>query len=159
MNRLQQKLDDIRKQEEELQFATFTNEMALQLGLSIIQNAREEEKAISVEIIRNGQVLFSHAMDGTSPDQTYWMTRKANVVRRHHHSSYYMRLYNELKERSYFEAYSVSPQEYAVHGGSFPLSIQGVGVIGSITVSGLSQEEDHELAVQGIKNLIENNKK
>jgi uncharacterized protein (UPF0303 family) len=34
----------------------------------------------------------------------------------------------------------VDEKDYATHGGSFPLTIKNVGVVGTITVSGLAQE-------------------
>ncbi len=40
--------------------------------------------------------------------------------------------------------------DYATHGGSFPLSVVGAGVVGSVTVSGLPQRADHELAVEAL---------
>ena len=49
------------------------------------------------------------------------------------------------------EKYCGSPLEYSAHGGSFPLIIRGTGVIGTITVSGLPQEEDHALVVESIR--------
>lgn len=152
---IESKLELIQAQENELQFTTFTNDTALQLGLIIIELAKKEGKSIAVAITRGGQQLFYHAMNGTSPDQEHWIKRKSKVVERHYHSSYFMRLYNEAKNRSYFETYSVSPEEYAVHGGSFPLTIKHVGVIGTITVSGLPQEEDHQLIVTGIQTLLQ----
>jgi len=155
INSLENKLELIRAQEDELQFTIFTNDTALQLGLVMIDLAKKGGKSIAVAITRGGQQLFYHAMNGTSPDQEYWIKRKSRAVERHYHSSYFMGLYNESKKRSYFETYSVSPEEYAVHGGSFPLTIKHVGVVGTITVSGLSQEEDHQLIVAGIRILLE----
>jgi uncharacterized protein (UPF0303 family) len=152
---MQEKLAHIQAQEQELQFAAFNNQTALRLGLLIIELAKKENKQIAVEITKNGQKLFYHAMDGTSPDQEHWIRRKSRVVERHYHSSYYMRFYNELKNRSYFDAYSVSPEEYAVHGGSFPITIKNTGVVGTVTVSGVSQEEDHQLIVTAIRILLQ----
>jgi len=147
---IQQKLEKIKEQEETLLFKSFSNENALEIGLFIIESAKKFKKSVAVNIVKNGQTVFHYAMDGTSPDQDEWIKKKSNVVFRHHHSSYYMKLYNELKNRSYFEFYSVSPFEYAIHGGAFPITIEGSGVIGVITVSGLAQEEDHELIVEAI---------
>lgn len=49
--------------------------------------------------------------------------------------------------------YAVSPADYADAGGSFPIRIEGVGVVGTITVSGLSQEADHRLATEALRLL------
>jgi uncharacterized protein (UPF0303 family) len=38
----------------------------------------------------------------------------------------------------------------APHGGAFPIIIRGVGVVGTITVSGLPQAEDHAFVVRMI---------
>jgi uncharacterized protein (UPF0303 family) len=48
----------------------------------------------------------------------------------------------------------ISSSEFAAHGGAFPLIIRGVGVIGTITVSGLPQEEDHELVVTTLRKFL-----
>ncbi len=40
--------------------------------------------------------------------------------------------------------------DYIEDGGSFPLTVAGVGVVGSVTISGLTDREDHELAVEAL---------
>jgi uncharacterized protein (UPF0303 family) len=40
--------------------------------------------------------------------------------------------------------------DYAADGGSFPLCVEGAGVVGSVTVSGLPQRDDHNLVVEAL---------
>ena len=44
----------------------------------------------------------------------------------------------------------LDPIDYAPHGGSFPIVVGGAGFIGSITVSGLPQREDHNVVVAAL---------
>ncbi len=53
------------------------------------------------------------------------------------------------------EKYLLPESEYAPHGGSFPLTIRGVGVVGTITVSGLPQAEDHALVVETLQTFLQ----
>ena len=148
-------LTELLAQEETLTLRHFTNHDALRAGQYVIDRALREQLSVAVELKRNGQRLFYAALDGTAPDQEEWIRRKSNVVLRHGHSSLYMRLYNESKNRSYHTMYAVDPADYADAGGSFPVRVAGVGVIGTITVSGLSQEADHQLAVEALTYLNE----
>jgi uncharacterized protein (UPF0303 family) len=35
-------------------------------------------------------------------------------------------------------------------GGGFPIRVKGIGVVGAVTVSGLHERDDHEVAVAAI---------
>lgn len=37
---------------------------------------------------------------------------------------------------------------------SFPIILAGTGIVGTITVSGLSPQDDHKLAVESIRNFL-----
>jgi uncharacterized protein (UPF0303 family) len=52
------------------------------------------------------------------------------------------------------EKYLISSHDYAAHGGAFPLIIRGVGVVGTITISGLPQQEDHEVVITTLKKFV-----
>ena len=42
----------------------------------------------------------------------------------------------------------LDPRLYVAAGGSFPIHVDGAGIIGTMTVSGLPQVEDHKLVVE-----------
>jgi len=58
------------------------------------------------------------------------------------------------KETSLTESQGLPLADYATHGGSFPISVAGAGVVGSVTVSGLPQRADHELVVEALCDLL-----
>ena len=147
-------LKELLQQEEEIQFKSFDNNMAFVIGLALLEAARSKGKGVTIDIARNGQQLFHFAMPGTSRDNDVWVHRKNNVVNRFGHSSYYMGVSLKSKGQTMEEKYLISSSEYAAHGGAFPLIIRGVGVVGTVTVSGLPQEEDHELVVTTLKKYL-----
>lgn len=147
-------LKDLAKQEETLQFQKFTNDMALEIGLSIVKKAKELNKLITVDITKNRQQVFHYSFEGTSPDNDNWVIRKKNVVNRFNRSSYYMGTCLEVIGKTLEEKFHISSVEYAFRGGAFPIIIKDVGVVGSITVSGLTQEEDHNLVVDTISEYL-----
>jgi uncharacterized protein (UPF0303 family) len=118
----------------------------------------ERQLAIVIDIRRfaphlgsqSGAPLFYAALRGTSPDNAEWARRKANLVARLHRSSYAVGLALNARNTNLQEKYGFAVADYASHGGSFPLTLVGTGVIGSVTVSGLPQRDDHELVVEAL---------
>lgn len=158
MNNNKTLLQELLQQEAEIQFANFTNEQALEVGMALLQEARAHSKPVAIDISRNGLQLFHFAMSGTAIDNGEWIRRKNNVVQRFGHSSYFVgrSLYDAGLTME--EKYLLSSQEYAAHGGAFPLLIRGVGAVGTVTVSGLPQEEDHALVVTVLRQFVEREK-
>jgi len=145
-------IDNLLEQQKEFQFDTFTNDDALQLGLIIVKIATEEiKKGIAVHIETDEYPLFTHFMEGTSDNNLYWVNAKKNTVKKFGNSSLYMGESYKAQGTSFHTATGLSVKEYQAEGGSFPLIIRGQGRIGTITVSGLTGEEDHALAIEGIK--------
>jgi len=135
-------------QEQELQFARFDEETAWRLGSQVRALAIARELSLVVDVRRFWQPLFYAALPGTTPDNVEWVRRKGNVVARFHRSSYAIRLELDEKKSTLTDRYGLALADYAAHGGSFPLRVLGAGVIGSITVSGLPDRADHQLAVE-----------
>ena len=145
---LNEDLERIALQERELQLTHLDAAVAWELGSRIRSLAVERGLAVVIDVRRFGQPLFYAALEGTTPDNVEWVRRKSNVVARFHRSSYSVGLKLKAKNESLPEGLSLA--DYATHGGSFPLAVKGAGVVGSVTVSGLPQRADHELAVEAL---------
>jgi uncharacterized protein (UPF0303 family) len=145
--------DDIARialQEQELQFVSFDEETAWKLGSRIRALAIARNHGLVVDVRRFGQPLFYTALPGTTPDNVEWVRRKGNVVARFHRSSYAIGRELEEKKSNLLDRYGLPLTDYAGHGGSFPLRVVGAGCIGSVTISGLPQRADHQLAVEAL---------
>ncbi len=137
-------------QEQELQFPTFDEEAAWRLGSRIRALAVARGLGLVVDVRRFAQPLFYTALPGTTPDNIEWVRRKSNVTARFHRSSYAIGREMEEKKSNLFERYGLPLADFASHGGSFPLRVRGAGFIGSVTVSGLPERADHQLAVEAL---------
>jgi uncharacterized protein (UPF0303 family) len=147
-------LDRIALQESELVLPRFDTDIAWELGRTIRGLANKRGFAVVVDVRRFGQQLFYAALDGTTPDNAEWVRRKNNVVARFHRSSYAVGLKAQLKGENIYEAQGLSLADYCTHGGAFPLAVENVGIVGSATVSGLPQRDDHELVVEALCILL-----
>jgi uncharacterized protein (UPF0303 family) len=147
-------LERIALQERELRLPRLDTHNAWELGVRLRTLAEERGLAVVIDVRRFGQPLFYAALDGTTPDNAEWVRRKSNVVARFHRSSYAIGLKLTAKNETLAEQQGLPLADYATHGGSFPLAVEGAGVVGSVTVSGLPQRADHELVVEALCSLL-----
>jgi uncharacterized protein (UPF0303 family) len=141
--------EELLAQEEELQFSSFTNDDAWALGRMLVEAAAG--LPVAIDISRGEQRLFHAALEGSAADNHAWIERKNRVVRRFGHSSFYMGV---SSEGEFNARYLLDESEFAAHGGAFPVIVRGVGVVGTVTVSGLPQEEDHRLVVSVLRAFL-----
>jgi len=139
----------------DLQLPHFDAATAWTIGRFLHDRAEAEGKRIAFEVSRPGQQLFYCVMPGIAPDSTAWIRRKRNVVERFHKSSLLMKLLADQQNRPMLERYSLSPDDYCASGGGVPVMVRGCGCIGAITVSGMTQFEDHAWAVAAIRHVLD----
>jgi uncharacterized protein (UPF0303 family) len=108
---------------------------------------------VTIEIRRAKETLFFYAMPGTTPNNAEWARRKRNTVELLHRSSYFSGLANQKEGSSIQLRTGVPLNDYAEHGGSFPVRVKGVGCVGTVTVSGVPQREDHGIVVEALADL------
>ena len=144
-------LAELAAEEDELQFAGFTNDDAWDLGSALVAAARRDGAPVAVDVSRHGHQVFHASLPGTSPDNDSWIQRKTRVVQRFGHSSLYVRQASIERGTTFEEEFGLDPALYAAHGGAFPVVVRSVGPVGAVVVSGLPQLEDHRMVVAAIR--------
>ena len=151
-------LQQLLLEEEELQFTNFNEETAWEIGSNLVKHGIIGRLPITIDITRGDHQIFHASRPGTSVDNDEWIKRKIRLVYRFGHSSFYIGQLLKSKGKRLEDAYLISESLYAPHGGCFPVIVKGTGVIGTITVSGLAQEDDHQLVVQAIREYLKDQK-
>lgn len=157
---LRDQIATIEKQESTLILPQLTNDIALKLGLeirTIFQSSFDPEQdgiVISISLF-SGQTLFACSVGNPlklGPDNCDWVRRKANTVKRFGRSSFFVGRTRLVKGKEL----DGLGEDYAAHGGGFPLRVKGMEVapVGVVVVSGLKQEDDHQLIVDALGRLI-----
>ena len=147
-------LERIARQERELHLLRLDAEVAWELGCRLRTMAIERGHRVAIDVRRFGQQLFYTVLEGTSPNNAEWVRRKGNTVARFYNSSYSVGLSLRVKGTTLEQNHGLATADYASHGGSFPLHVEGAGVVGSATVSGLPQRSDHDLVVEALCALL-----
>ncbi|MEH6628032.1 MAG: heme-degrading domain-containing protein [Motiliproteus sp.] len=143
------------EQETDLQFSHFNHDTAWHLGTWLQQRSQSSQLAVAIEIYAFGQILFSCALPGSSPNNFDWIRRKRNSVLHFGHSSFYLGQSQRDKQQIFEDQPHIDAREFCGHGGSFPIRLQASGLVGAVTVSGLPQAEDHALVVEAVRHLID----
>jgi uncharacterized protein (UPF0303 family) len=151
---MNERLKGLLLEEEELQFTRFNADVAWQIGCEFAARAKADNLPITVDITQGDHQLFHLSRPGTSTDNDEWVKRKTRIVYRFCHSSLYLGELLRSKGKSVEEAYLIPEAQYAPHGGGFPVVIRGSGMVGAVTVSGLTQEDDHQLVVDVLRDYL-----
>ncbi|WP_168562718.1 heme-degrading domain-containing protein [Rhizobacter sp. SG703] len=150
---LEKDLKTIARQEDCFRLKHFNADTAWVLGVRLKEMAEARGVAITIEVRLAKETVFFFAMQGTSPSNADWARRKRNTVELLHHSSYRVGLDHALNGGTLESKMGLPMRDYADHGGSFPIAVEGSGCIGAVTVSGLPQREDHAMAVEALAGL------
>lgn len=141
-------IEILKRQEEALRFDGFSEDDAWVLGSMMRQRAADRGLPLVIDIRIAGRPLFYTALPGTTPDNPEWVRRKINVVMRYHKCSYRVGRELAASGTQLDETRGVAPVDVAPHGGCFPIHLKGTGVVGTVTVSGVPQREDHRFVFE-----------
>ena len=144
--------------EDELTLTVFTNKEAVELGECVIKIAREKNLPIATRVYIGDWIAFHASLPGSDAENDRWMARKVRTVAAKGHSSMCLRILAEeagIAEKDWYVQNNLAENDHAIHGGAFPLRVDGVHV-GTVVVSGIPQEDDHRLAIESLKIYLRN---
>jgi len=119
--------------------------------VDILQNvAQSNYENVAVLIKINNRPIFFHAGKNTTNENNVWIKKKENTVDTFDHSSLFEKALFENNPLDFYESNGLSPKDYALAGGGLPIIVQNSGIIGSLIISGLTDEEDHELGYRAL---------
>lgn len=143
-------LKTIALQEQQLQFTAFGPDVAWSVGNRLRADAVVRGAAMTFEIQIAGRTLFYATTEGAPTGQADWIRRKRNVVMRFCKSSYAVGLQLEMEGKTIEQRHGLTLTDFAMHGGGFPITLRGTGVVGSVISSGLHQRVDHAMVVDAL---------
>jgi uncharacterized protein (UPF0303 family) len=144
-------LDRVEAEERDIVFARFDLDDAWALGSRMREDAVAEALPIVIGITLGEARVFHTALPGSSADNDGWLDRKTRVARRYGRSSYGVGLSFRVTGKDFDTSARLDNTLYAAHGGVFPITIAGVGVVGTVGVSGLPQADDHAFVVRALR--------
>lgn len=141
-------------EEHELQFGRFDAALVWALGTRLRDAAVAGGHPVAIDVSRGADTVFFFANDGATVDNTDWIRRKRATVLRFHHSSHYMHAHASAGGYDFYRRYRLPDADYLAGGGSVPILVRGVGLVGAATVSGLASAEDHDMVVAQMRSLL-----
>ena len=144
----------LEQQEAMLVLDRFDEDVAFHLGLALHAAAVRQSAPVTIDIRSASRRYFYVALPGSHPDNESWARRKGNVALRCHASSYLVKLRLEAEGRSPWPDAALETQEFAVHGGGFPIRVRSCGVIACAAISGLPSHLDHDLIVAVLREQL-----
>jgi uncharacterized protein (UPF0303 family) len=137
----------------EPEFDSFDHDAAWRLGSSLVAECRAANHSVTISIHLGEQRVFHAALPGTSADNDDWVMRKTRIVRRFDRSSHDVgQAYAAEGPALFHAAFGLPASEYAPTGGAVPIRVHS-SLVGVLAISGLTSREDHDLAMQALKNV------
>ena len=145
-------LAELEAQEERLVLPHLTYDDAARLGATVAALAEQRQLPVVVRVEVDTEAgphtVYQRAFPGSSPENDWWIGAKAKVVRHYGHSSFAVGTRYRV-DGTTFEQSSGLDDSHKAHGGCFPLRVDGQ-LVGIVAVSGLPQQDDHALVVEGL---------
>jgi uncharacterized protein (UPF0303 family) len=145
-------IPELEAQEALLILSRFDADTALTLGLSLVAIARARTLPVLIDIRSPAHTYFRAMLPGADALNDRWARRKSNAVFLFGASSLLVGARLRAQGKTLADQ-GCNLDEFADHGGGFPLRVPGAGIVAALTISGLPQLDDHALAVEALTPL------
>ena len=109
---------------------------------------------IAVEVRLGDWIIYHASLPGSTPENDWWISRKARTVVLKHHSTMYERVSAEERGVDWHVENNLLDETHAIHGGGLPLITKKDGFVGVLLISGLPQVDDHLLGVEVLTEFL-----
>lgn len=111
------------------------------------QRMTKDNLEIGYEVYSNNKPLLYFAHPSLSKDKNNWILRKRNVVETFGQSSKEIAEKNNNNLENFSLKYGYSSKDFALVAGAVPIRDTNNVIVGTLTVTGLAPDEDHQLAL------------
>jgi uncharacterized protein (UPF0303 family) len=125
---------------------------AIEIGQIAALFGADQGLPIAVEVRVGDWIVYHASLPGSSPENDWWIGRKARVVKLKQHSTLFERVLAKERGIDWHKENNLLDETHAIHGGGLPLITEGDGFVGALLISGLPHVEDH---LFGVKVLTE----
>jgi uncharacterized protein (UPF0303 family) len=140
-------------EEQILKLPSLTNNDAIEIGQIAVTLGNQRKLPIAIEVRISDWIVFHASLEGSKPENDWWINRKVSVVVLNQHSTMFERVSAEERGADWHKENGVTNETHAIHGGALPL-MTDEGFKGILIISGLPQVEDHLLAVEVLTEFL-----
>ena len=133
---------------------SLTNLDAVEIGQIATEIGIERKLPIAVEVRIGDWIIYHVSLPGSTPENDWWISRKARTVKLKQHSTMYERVSAEERGVDWHKENNLLDETHAIHGGGLPLITKDDGLSGVLLISGLPQVQDHLLGVEVLTEFL-----
>jgi uncharacterized protein (UPF0303 family) len=142
------------KEEQLLVLPNLSLKSAIEIGEIAKSLGTQRSLPIAVEVRVGDWIVYHASLPGSTPENDWWIGRKARVVKLKQHSSMFERVLAEEQGIDWHEENNLLDETHAIHGGGLPLITKEDGCVGVLIISGLPQVDDHLLGVEVLTEFL-----
>jgi uncharacterized protein (UPF0303 family) len=142
------------KEEQLLVLPDLSQKSAIEIGEIAKSLGTQRSLPIAVEVRVGDWIVYHASLPGSTPENDWWIGRKARVVKLKKHSSMFERVLAEEQGIDWHKENNLLDETHAIHGGGLPLITKDDGYVGVLIISGLPQVDDHLLGVEVLTEFL-----